>query len=198
VDAKNHAITLVLGEHGGWRETGGDYIPTVTITGKSGFTKDREDVQQIMGTRWTPHNLAMHLRELPHLFADEASWTNAVAKLRNLNIKISKAVKDTSNEDTGEREKAIKLLIESGAEALEWNWKYAIYEGTDPVVVPAKILYEADENMSGIYVKVFNPRKVQQERKALEDMMANTISKIHASIGDALPFITLNGEDQED
>lgn len=193
VSPKESSITLFIGEFNGYRKEGGDYVPQTQVYGSSAFTDDQKTVKGIMSGKHRPHELAMKLRELPHLFVDEASWKETVNTLRNLSLKVSKAVKDTSNEDTGEREKAVKLVIESGAVAVEWNWKYAIYEGTDPVVVPVKVLYEADESMSGVYASVFNPRKILQERKALEDMLANTIKQIRIVLGDTIPIVQVNG-----
>jgi hypothetical protein len=193
VSSKRSSITLVIGEHGGQRVEGGTYVPSVVLTGTNTFTEDQKTVAAIMAGNHRPHELALKLRELPHLFSDEASWADAVKKLRSLNLMVSKAIKDTSNEDTGEQEKAIKLVIDSGTVEVTWNWRYAIYEGTDPVEVPVRVLYEADENMSGVFARVFNPRKVQQERKALEDMLASTVADIKAVLGDNLPIIRING-----
>lgn len=194
VDPKSSSITLVEGEHGGmYTDTSILYTPTVTLTGSSAFTQDRNDVAAIMAGLHRPHELGMKLRELPHLFADEASWADAVKKLRSLNLKISKAVKDTSSDETGEREKAIHMVIESGAVAIEWSWEYRIYEGTPLVTVPVRLLYEADESMSGIYARVHNPRKVMQERQALEDMLNATVSEIRKVLGNAVPIIYRNG-----
>lgn len=192
VSTGEKSVSLTIGEFNGYREEGGSYVPQTVIYGSSAFTDDQKTVKVIMSGKHSPHELAMKLRDLPHLFADEASWKEAVSTLRSLSLKVSKAVKDTSNEDTGEREKAVKLVIESGAVAVEWNWKYAIYEGTDPVTVPVKVLYEADESMSGVYASVFNPRKVLQERKALEDMLANTVTEIRKVLGNAIPIIEVN------
>lgn len=192
VNSRAFAISLVIGEHGGQRVEGGTYLPTVHIHGSSKFTVDHSTVTAIMSMSHRPHELALKLRELPHLFSDEASWADTVAKLRNLSLVVSKTIKDTSNEDTGEREKALKLVIESGTVALEWKWRYTIYEGTDPVDVPVRVLYEADENMSGVLARVFNPRKVLQERKALEELLAKTVASIREVLGDAIPIVQLN------
>lgn len=193
VDPKSSSITFVEGEHGGMADQATRYTPTVVLTGSSTFTQDRNDVAAIMSGLHRPHELGMKLRELPHLFADEASWADAVKNLRSLTLKISKAVKDTSSDETGEREKAIHLVIENGAVAIEWSWEYRIYEGTPLVTVPVRLLYEADESMSGIYVRVHNPRKVMQERQALEDMLNDTVAEIRKVLGDAVPIIYRNG-----
>lgn len=195
VDTKNSTITLVLEEHGGERQEGGRYQPATTVVGSSAFTDDQKEVSGLMRGTHTPHDLAMKLRDLPHLFATEQEWKDAVSILRSLTTKVSKTVKNFSNEDTGQREVAINAIIEDGAVACKWDWKYRVYEATDPVLVPVRILYEADIDTNTVRARIHNPRKLDQERNALEKMMTETIAEIQKILGDALPFIYVNANE---
>lgn len=192
VDTRNSQIDLVLQEHGGQDDMDGTYKPSTKITGSSKFTNDRNTVKELMNSRMKPHDMAMKLRDLPHLFNSEEEWKKAVGTLRNINSVIEKTVKDSSNEDTGEREKRLHLVIKDGCPALEWTWKYAIYEGEAEDLVACRVLYEANDHMSGVNIALTNFDFERQERKALKKMMDNTIAFIMSFIGNALPVVYVN------
>lgn len=197
VNEANSSITLVLGEFGGSRGIDQTYLPCTRIVGRSGYSKDRGEIKSIMANNWSPHSLAMHLRERPYLFEDTASWSRVVDVLRNLSIKVSKTVEDTSS-DAGARKKAVNMLVDSGTEPLEWNWRYSIYEGTAPVLVSATMLYQADENMSDIVGKVFNPHFVHQERAALKKMLNTALGRVAEVLEGSVPVISINGRVSEE
>lgn len=153
---------------------------------------ERNTVKELMNSRMKPHDMAMKLRDLPHLFNSEEEWKKAVGTLRNINSVIEKTVKDSSNEDTGEREKRLHLVIKDGCPSLEWTWKYAIYEGQEEEPVACRVLYEANDHMSGVNIALTNFDFERQERKALKKMMDETITYIRSFIGNALPCVYVN------
>lgn len=192
VDTRNSKIDLVLQEHGGQDDAQGTYKPATKVTGSSKFTADRNTVKELMNSRMKPHDLAMRLRDLPHLFNSEEEWKKAVGTLRSINSVVEKTVKDTSNEDTGEREKRLLLVIKDGCPPLEWTWKYAIYEGEAEEPVACRVLYEANDHMSGVNIALTNFDFERQERKALKTMMDNTVKALKDSIGNVLPVVYIN------
>lgn len=193
VDTRRSSIVLVQGEHGGSDNEEGKYLPVKRVTGSSKFTNDRNTVNKLMSSASNaPHDLALQLRELPHLFSSEEDWKKAVGTLRGLKVVVEKTMKDTSNEDTGEREKRLHLVIKEGCPPLEWKWRYAIYEGQPEEEVFCRVLYEVNSTMSGVNIMLTNFERERQERAALKKMMDKTITELKAAVGESLPFVYVN------
>lgn len=197
INKRKAKMALLLGEFGGFRSGEAAYQPCTTITATAKFSEDYIKARGFMKTHASAHNLAMELRELPHLFSSNHDYLNAVSEFRTMAITLKKVLEDTSN-DAGMREKRIKLTFEDGIKAIKWAWSVAIYEGEEKQTIPVDVLYEANESMNGVNIRLVNFDLANIERAALDAMLARTIKEIEGALGDGVvPMLYVDSKSTE-
>lgn len=191
VDTRNTSITLYMEEHGGHRHGLEEYVPSTTITASAAFSKNYAKAKALMITHRSPHDLFEKLREVPHLFNDAAQHADVLKVFRSVTFKLKKLLADTST-DSGEREKSLKLQFEEQPDAAEWQWLVPIYEGGEAELITVKTLYEANEAMNGVNIRLVNWQLEDIETQAAKSMLTKALQHIRNRLGSNIPFVFVN------
>lgn len=170
-----------------------DYFPQTIITGVAKFSEDHLLVKNMLTGSYSHAELAKKIRTLRHLFATRDEWEKVYLALRNTKLKIEGIQESTGNDVTGERKKLLQARVvdESSNAPLEWNFRYSIFEGEDPVDV---LVQENRElNNTEVIVKLAAFDFVQIERDMARSMMERTIGSLQALLPmDVIPYVHLN------
>jgi hypothetical protein len=198
VATRKSEITLVVGEHGGVRLEGeNDRTPQITVRGSQKFSDDYNSVVALMGKKHPdPHQLGTDLRRMPHLFASVVDLAALVKKLRDCNVKIGLLKKDRTLDETS-REQQMEAFLEDGKLDHEFNFLVPIFEGEERVVIPARAIYQVNEDFNGVEVEILDASEtggmVNQRREILKKMLETNVAEIEGILGaNELPIVYID------
>jgi hypothetical protein len=181
VNMREANVSLHVLEYGGSRHGDDPYMPSTTIHALAKHSDHYKEVKGFMKTHAAAHELAMALRECPYLFNSAEEYTAAVGAFRSMSHTISKVIADTSTDD-GSRKKKLELAIDGSKDNIEWEWNVSVYEGGPKQLIKVKTMYEANDSMNGVNIRLVNFELKDIERKAVEKMVEGLLVDIKKEV----------------
>jgi hypothetical protein len=181
VNMREAKVSLYVHEHGGFRHADSAYVAATTIHALAKHSDHYKEVKGFMKTHTAAHELAMALRECPYLFNSAEEYTAAVGAFRSMSHTISKVIADTSTDD-GSRKKKLELAIDGSKDNIEWEWNVSVYEGGPKQLIKVKTMYEANDSMNGVNIRLVNFELKDIERKAVEKMVEGLLVDIKKEV----------------
>lgn len=142
--AEDNYITLIINDHGGYRNINENYIPPSLIKATESESDDMETIRSVMSGNYdSPHRLFLELRQLGHLFHSRDEHREVLQTLRSATISVKNIMEDTSI-DSETRKKRMESAFVEAPPQVRWNWFVPIFNGHKPVTIAAEVLWELE------------------------------------------------------